>query len=72
VQGIVTPVYSPQTFTVLAEALAALEAVAAPRFASELARDQATAEPVEGQCAHVASLGLCCFDGGEWKYAAWR
>jgi len=71
-QGFPTPAYGPQAFDQIAALAVLLEAIAVPRFPSETARDQAIPEPVEGQCAHIASAGLSLHDGKAWRYLAWR
>jgi hypothetical protein len=54
----------------LAAMATSLEAIAVPRFASEIARNQAITSPATGQCCHVASLGLCLWTGTTWAYVA--
>jgi hypothetical protein len=71
-QGFEVPTYGPQTFNQIANLAGQLEAIAVPRFASEITRDQTIVSPTEGQCAHVAGLGLSVYDGTGWRYLAWR
>ena len=71
-QGFDTPTYGPQTFNQIATIASQLEAIAVPRFPSEITRDQTITHPAEGQCAYIASLGLSVFDGTSWRYIAWR
>lgn len=72
--GIETPTYGPNTWTVLADMAAALEALGVIVFDDETARDAALPNPDEGVVVYVKGPtgGVCVQTATGWQYLAWR
>lgn len=72
--GIPTPTYGPNTWAVLADMAAALEALGVVVFDDETARDAAIPTPTEGRICYVkgSTGGVCVQTATGWQYLEWR